>query len=149
MAASKGYSGYDAFSESCIELGNLIAADGFELIATHCRPVGIAAEFARQSRLLFAVCEGGVLYVDLLVERGESWMRVSLDQAIWISGVRSIVDAGDCAAQLNLFIALYEHWKNWVASETPELDSRFCFLLSPNDHDRYLRFQRGSRSKAR
>ncbi len=133
------------FEEKCrTELGDFLAALGYKYSTTYSRPPGIAIEFVREDQILFAVCEGSVLYLDLLLRERDGFLRVSLNQALWYHGVRSLVKSKGCCDQLDAFIVeAPNNILDLLSSEMATIDPRYCFQLSESDCKAYLARQRG------
>jgi hypothetical protein len=136
----------DTFAElCCTSLGAFLAAYGYSYRATHKRPPGVAVEFDhKDGHLLFAACEGSVLYVDLIafVTPGRA-CRISLDQALWFNNVRSVAEARSCEEQLGILVdELDGVCGRLLRGDFSDLDTRYCFAMSEG-RDNYLRAQRG------
>jgi hypothetical protein len=136
------------FSDRCREkLGPFLSQYGFSYVATHCRPRGIAVEFAKDEHCLFAVCEGNVLYVDLLLHQtDEQHFRVSLNQALWFNHVRSLLGLNSCDEQMCVFVrevAAAEYCRQLLSDDEPKMDNRYCFPMSLSSRRQYLLEQRG------
>jgi hypothetical protein len=125
----------------------LLRQSGFVYVATHYRPRGIAVEFAKDEDCLFAVCEGNVLYVDLILHRTDGqYFRVSLNQALWFSNVRSLLGLKSCDTQMCVFVreaAAAECCRQLLSDENPQMDDRYCFPMTASSRRQYLLAQRG------
>ncbi len=137
-----------SFSDQCREkLGPFLIQYGFSYAATHYRPRGISVEFARGKSCLFAVCEGDVLYVDLILHvTDEQYFRVSLNQVLWFNNVRSLLGMKSCDLQLCEFVrtaTTEECCQKLLGDDRPRMDERYCFPMTGSSRREYLMAQRG------
>lgn len=134
------------FDQLCVRvLGTVLGEFGYAYRDTHVRPRGVAVEFAKGDHRLFAVCEGDVVYLDLILrsERKPIY-RVSLNQWLWHRGVRSVAERRPCSEQLGF---LSEHLRLYGESvlkcDDLAIDSRYCFPMSGSEYRDYILFQTG------
>lgn len=132
---------------SISSFGESLSKYGYWYEGTYIRPRGTAIEFAAKDRNLFVACEGraedGALHVDLIVfEQGEAKWRISLNQALWYAGVRSIIKFKSCADQLDVVTSNIDIYEDYLVSGNPiRMDERYCFPMS--DIEGYFKSQRG------
>jgi hypothetical protein len=139
-----------SFCDRCrVTLGSFLADYGYEYDSTHHRPRGVAVEFRRGQHRLFAVCEGDVLYLDLILQIAEhEYVRASLNQAMWFNNVRSLVEARSCVNQLEVFIRdASGPCGPLLTGLVAQLDDRYCFRMSASDCEKYLESQTGDSSR--
>jgi len=137
-----------SFSDLCRKtLEPLLSQYGFSYVATYCRPRGMAVELAKNSHCLFAVCEGNVLFVDLILHRmDDQYFRVSLNQALWFNNVRTLLGLNSCHGQLGVFVreaATAACCIQFLSDDGSKIDDRYCFPMTASSRRQYLSLQRG------
>lgn len=134
------------FRGICLNIfGEILNDHGYRLRGSYTRPLGIALEFAGGGRHLFVVNEGSVLYIDLIIsESANKFWRVSLNQALWFLGVRSVSSPATIEEKLTLFASeIVRSCRGLLSGDLSLLDSRYCFSLSEVELSDYFMFQRG------
>lgn len=121
---------------------------GYSYTCCFTRPRGVVAEFSKDHSCLFAVNEGDALYIDLILSDGDkTHHRVSLNQALWFSGVRSLIGLSSIDEQLSTFVEEATNSDIVVAllnDSLGQLDGRFCFEMTTQNWQSYLQTQRGA-----
>ena len=138
----------EPFEQSCRNfLDEILAKYGFVYHGTYNRPCGIAVEYTGPSDYVFAVCEGNVLYVDLIHHSEKhGCLRISLNQVLWFSGVRTLVVRRPCIEQLGIFAAeLRNRLASIMSGDFEAPDPRCMFPMTTTSRDWYLRGQRGEK----
>lgn len=132
----------ELFIDTC---GETVSGFGFKFKEGYSRPRGIALEFIHNKRQLFAVQEEGVVIMDLILqESSEKYWRVSLNQALWFSGVKSVAEKMPPGEKLKLFTKEIKRCCGKLLNgDLSAQDERYCFPMSSNDYKMYLKFQRG------
>jgi hypothetical protein len=120
---------------------------GYAYTCCFTRPRGVVVEFSKGHNSLFAVNEGDVLYVDLILSDGDTnHRRISLNQALWFSGTRSLIGLTSIDEQLAKFVDEATHSICVVALLNDcleQFDPRFCFEMTTQNWLSYLQRQRG------
>jgi len=136
----------ELFEERCHEvLGELFREHGFEPVGAYSRLRGYAVEFARDADRIFVDKEGGVVSFDLiLAARPDRFYRIDLNQLLWFNGTRSLAKCDDWDEGLRLFETGFTPIASVTLSfDSEKMDSRFCFPMSREQLDNYIRIQRG------
>ena len=103
---------------------------------TRCR--GVALEFGNNANRCFVACEGNAVYMDLILQLAPSvFLRVSVNQALWFNGVKTVSQPASVQDQLVLFGAeLRRCCGSILAGDLSALDPRYCFRVSREEcHD--------------
>ncbi len=126
-------------------VGHVLPGYGFQFSGSYSRPRGVALEFVHGYNLLFAAYEGNVVYMDLILfEDINRFWRISVNQALWLSGVREVARKVDLEDQLALFaLEMPRRCGRILSGDLSSLDSRYCFQLSEAGLKEYLVAQRG------
>ncbi len=128
------------FKESCLSImGNLLEGFQFKYHDARARPRGVEVEFRRNEDAVLLACEGNVLHADLILKRRESsWLRISINQALWFQNKRALVNSDGCLEQVNTLCAeLKSLDTNFLGGNLSELDPRFCFPMSDAEYKIY------------
>ncbi len=135
-----------AFESLFIDVvGHVLRGYGFQFYSGYSRPRGVVLEFVHGHNLLFAAHEGNVIYMDLILfDNVNRFWRVSVNQALWFSGVREVSKNVALEDQLALFaLEMPRCCGRILSGDLWSLDSRYCFQLSEVELKEYLIAQRG------
>ena len=144
MTASRS----DLFTLQCRHsIDDILMEFGYMYQETHTRSRGIALEFRNDSKRCFVVCEGKTVYMDVILPcSGNEFCRVSINQALWFNGVKSISQSASVAGQLTVLASeLKQCCGAILTGDLLCLDSRYCFKMSLKECDEYIAAQTGQR----
>lgn len=125
-------------------VGEVLAGYGYEHDRSHSRPRGVALEFTHKEHRLFAVCEGGTVILDLILqEEPDRYWRVSVNQALWFAGVDAVSKKAPLPEKLAFFASELSRCSDLLEGCIAAPDPRYCFSMSTCELEDYLAAQRG------
>ncbi|MBL7037958.1 MAG: hypothetical protein ISR77_04975 [Pirellulaceae bacterium] len=137
---------FDFVALCLTSLGEFLSSYGYVFEETHYRPKGVAIEFSKGPHRLFAACEGSVVDLEIIVCVDEDvCYRVSLNQAFWFRGIRSLAHGHSCSEQVDAFIKQASACcDDLLSGQQLTMDPRYCFEMSRTQCQEHVQAQRGS-----
>ena len=113
-------------------MGESLERFGFVFMSAHLRPRGSVIEYRRDSSRFLISCEGGSVYVELIVPGvDDHWIRVDVNGLFYHKGDKTLPNTGNWKdTVLALKEGLVEFCGPYLQKDPLDLDSKFCFTLS-------------------